>query len=54
MFRMLPLFLDNNQTKTVLVCNSGRVQKIVHDMKDIFGLEFKLYDSFEDTFLNFE
>ena len=48
------MFLDNSQTKTVLVCNSGRVGKIVSDMKELFGLKFKLYDSLEDTFLNFE
>ena len=53
-FRILPLFLDNSKTHSVLVCNNGRVDKIVDDMEDMFGLKFKLYENFEDTFLNFE
>ena len=50
----MPLFLDNSKTQSVLVCNNGRVDKIVDDMEDMFGLKFKLYETFEDTFLNFE
>ena len=54
LFRMLPLFLDDTKTQTVVVCNSGRVEKIVNDMEEMFGLKFKLYDSFEETFLNYD
>ena len=54
LFRILPLFLDDTKTQTVVVCNSGRVEKIVNDMEEMFGLKFKLYDSFEETFLNYD
>ena len=50
----MPLFLDDTKTQTVVVCNSGRVEKIVNDMEEMFGLKFKLYESFEDTFLNYD
>ena len=51
---MLPLFLDNRKTQSVVVCNSGQIGPIVDDMKTMFGLELKLFDTYEDTFLNFE
>ena len=53
-FRILPEFLNSEKTQTVVVCNSGRIGKIVDDMKTMFGLEFQLYDKYENTFLNFE
>merc|ERR1712032_411690 len=52
--RVLPLFLDNEKTQSVVVCNSGRIGPIVEDMKTMFGMEFKLFDKYENTFLNFE
>merc|ERR1711860_297737 len=52
--RILPLFLDNEKTQSVVVCNSGRIGPNVDDMKMMFGLELKLFDKYENTFLNFE
>ena len=53
-FRILPSFLDGDSTQSVVVCNSGRIGAIVEDMKTMFGLEFELFDKYENTFLNFE
>ena len=52
-FRILPLFLNNEKTQTVVVCNSGRIGPIVEDMRTMFGLELMLFDKYENTFLNF-
>jgi len=52
--RILPLFLDENATQTVVVCNNGRIAKIVDDMKKMFEIDFKLFDKYEETYLNFE
>jgi len=51
--KLLPQFLLPNSTQTVVVCNKGRINEVVDDLSK-FGMEIKLYDSFEDTFLNFE
>ena len=51
-FRILPEFLDQDKTQSVVVCNSGRIGPIVEQMDQMFGLKFTLFDSYEDSFLN--
>lgn len=51
--RILPQFLLPNSTQTVVVCNKGKIETVVEDLTK-YGMEIKLYDSYEDTFLNFE
>ena len=41
-----------NSTQTVVVCNKGRINEVVEDLSK-YGMDIKLYDSYEDTFLNF-
>ena len=50
--KVLPQFLLANSTQTVVVCNKGRINEVVEDLSK-YGMDIKLYDSYEDTFLNF-
>jgi len=51
--KILPQFLLSNSTQTVVVCNKGKINQVVEDLSK-YGMEIKLYDSYEDTFLNFQ
>jgi len=51
--KILPQFLLANSTQTVVVCNKGKINQVVEDLSK-FGMEIKLYESYEDTFLNFQ
>ena len=49
----LPQFLLPNSTQTVVVCNKGQIDGVVEDLQK-YGMEIKLYGSYEETFLNFD
>jgi len=50
--KTLPQFLLPNSTQTVVVCNKGQIDGVVEDLQK-YGMEIKLYGSYEETFLNF-
>jgi Zn-dependent M16 (insulinase) family peptidase len=48
--RILPEFLYEKSTQTVIVCNPASIENIVEDFREL-GIELKSYGSLEDTFL---
>ena len=48
--RILPAFLSENKTQTVIVCSPSSVGEIVKDFTE-FGIELKTYKTLEETFL---
>merc|ERR1712179_736201 len=50
---ILGQFLLPNKTQTVVVCNKGEIDQVVDNLTN-YGIDIKLYKSYEDTFLNFQ
>jgi len=50
---ILGQFLIPNKTQTVVVCNKGEIDQVVDNLTN-YGIDIKLYKSYEDTFLNFQ
>ena len=48
--RILPAFLSENTTQTVIVCNPSSVTDIVKDFSQL-GIELQTFKTLEDTFL---
>ena len=48
--RILPEFLSEKTTQTVIVCNPASIENIIQDFKEL-GIELKSYENLEDTFL---
>jgi len=48
--RILPEFLSEKSTQTVIVCNPASIENIIQDFRDL-GIELKNYENLEDTFL---
>ena len=48
--RLLPEFLSEKMTQTVIVCNPASIGSIVQDFSKL-GIELKSYETLEDTFL---
>ena len=48
--RILPEFLSENSTQTVIVCNPASIENIVQDFAEL-GIQLKSYQELEDTFL---
>ena len=48
--RLLPEFLSEKTTQTVIVCNPASIGSIVQDFREL-GIELKSYETLEDTFL---
>eukprot|EP00090_Calanus_glacialis_P042967 TRINITY_DN7610_c0_g1_i2.p1 TRINITY_DN7610_c0_g1~~TRINITY_DN7610_c0_g1_i2.p1 ORF type:complete len:536 (-),score=116.90 TRINITY_DN7610_c0_g1_i2:68-1495(-) len=48
--RLLPEFLSEKTTQTVIVCNPASIVNIVQDFREL-GIELTSYETLEDTFL---
>merc|ERR1712128_35953 len=48
--RILPEFLSENSTRTVIVCNPSSIENIVQDFSEL-GIQLNNYQKLEDTFL---
>jgi len=48
--KILPLFLSPETTQSVVVCSKGTVNQVVEEL-NVWGMDFTVYDSLEDSFV---